>query len=42
MNVRCTTAGCDNAQIIHHPSLLCWYCYQKHKQELRDGKELIE
>ena len=50
---RCTTSGClepamptpftdEDGNIIPHPSGLCIDCYQSHKQDLRDGKELIE
>ena len=50
---RCTTAGClepamptpftdKDGNTIPHPSGLCRDCYQSHKQDLRDGKELIE
>jgi hypothetical protein len=40
----CTTWKCEEEQMMGglHPSGLCMTCYQKHKQDLRDGKELME
>ena len=53
VNGICTTSGCfepvmptpftdKDGNNIPHPSGLCMDCYQSHKQDLRDGKELIE
>lgn len=50
---RCTTLNCfktpmltpfsdEERKPIYHPSGLCHDCYRTHKQDLRDGKELIE
>lgn len=45
-NQICTTFECNELVWLHlvggHPSGLCRSCYHKTKQDLRDGKEMVE